>query len=347
MRSFENNKLQNLAFDHNLLKTIRILGEYRGKEDLYRQQSPQTLKTLRQSAVIQSTESSNRIEGIDIPDVKRLRSLVEKHSKPENRSEQEIAGYREVLNTIHGASADMAITPNIALQLHRDLFQFTPDRGGVLKQMDNSITETGADGNPLLRFTPVPAWQTKDALERLYFEYGEADVDPLISIPMFVLDFLCIHPFKDGNGRMARLLSLHLLYKAGYRVGRYISLERIVEETKESYYETLHTSSQGWHEGEHDIKPWLEYFLGVLLLGAYREFENRVGLVDTAKGAKAAMVVGCIEKLPTRFSIGDVIAQCPMVGIDHIRKTIRAQRDAGKLRSEGRGPKAMWLKISE
>lgn len=344
MKSFENNKLQNIKISHNLLKIVRHIGEYRGKERLYQEQAPQILKTLSQSAIIQSTESSNRIEGIIIPDSKRLKELIEKLPLPENRSEQEIAGYRNVLNTIHSSHADIPFSPNIALQLHRDLFQFTTDNGGTWKHVDNTITEIAADGSKATRFTPVPAWQTKEAMEKLHSEYQCHNVEPLIAIPAYVLDFLCIHPFRDGNGRMARLLSLLLLYQAGYSVGRYISLERIVEDTKESYYDSLHASSQKWHEGNHDLLPWIEYFLGVMVMGAYKEFESRVGLVETAKGTKAAMILSAIKKLPVRFTIADVVSNCPTVGIDHIRKTLRAERDAGRLYSEGKGPKAMWVK---
>jgi Fic family protein len=345
MNSFENSKLANFSISHDLLKTVRLLGEYRGKEDLYQNQAPQILKTLRQSAIIQSAESSNRLEGVIIPDSKRLKNLVESRTQPENRSEQEIAGYRDVLNTLNGSLEHISFTPNIVPQFHRNLFQFTADQGGLWKQTDNTITETAGDDSKITRFRPVPAWQTSKVMEKLHKNYVESEIDALLAIPAYILDFLCIHPFKDGNGRMARLLSLLLLYKSGYTVGRYISLERIVEDTKESYYDTLYISLQGWHEGRHNLTPWFEYFLGVMLLSAYREFEKRVGLIETAKGAKAAMIVSAIEKLPPRFTISDVAAQCPTVGIDHIRKTLRAERDAGKLRSEGRGPKAMWVKV--
>lgn len=345
MKSFENNKLSSFSISHGLLKIVRILGEYGGKEALYQNQAPQVLKTLRQSAVIQSTESSNRIEGVTIPDSKRFRELVEKRTQPENRSEQEIAGYRDVLNTIHASHADIPLTSNIVLHLHRDLFAFTTEPSGRWKAVDNTISETAPDGTKKIRFQPVPAWQTAEAVSQLHQLLGQTQVDPLFAIPAYILDFLCIHPFQDGNGRMARLLALLLLYQSGYTVGCYISLERVVEDTKEGYYDALYASSQGWHEGKHNLTPWIEYFLGVMLTTAYREFENRVGLVETAKGAKAAMIVAAVERLPMRFSISDVAANCPTVGIDHLRNTLRAERDAGRLRSEGKGPKAMWVKV--
>lgn len=346
MKSFNNNKLSSFPVSHELLRIVRVLGEYRGKEALYQNQAPQILSTLQQGAVIQSTESSNRIEGVTVSDTKRLRELVEKRIEPKNRSEQEIAGYRDALNTIHVSYAHIPITPNIVTQLHRDLFAFTNEPGGRWKSSDNTISETTADGTKKVRFQPVPAWQTADAIEQLHQQFGETKIEPLLAIPAYILDFLCIHPFRDGNGRMARLLSLLLLYKAGYTVGRYISLERIVEDTKESYYDALHASSQGWHDGKHDLNPWIEYFLGVMLTRAYKEFENSVGLVETAKGAKAAMIVAALERMPVRFSIADVAAACPTVGIDHIRRTLRAEKVAGRLNTEGKGPKAMWVKVA-
>ncbi len=326
-----------------------MIGEFRGKEALYRVQVPQILETLRQSAVIQSTESSNRIEGVIIPEQKRLKALIENRTQPLDRSEQEIAGYRDVLGTIHASFKDIPFSANIVLQFHRDLFTYTTDPGGNWKSTDNTIEEKHPDGTSYTRFKPVAAWQTPQAMEQLHRGYQNmleetSSVDPLIAIPAYILDFLCIHPFRDGNGRMSRLLSLLTLYQSGYLVGRYISLERVVEDTKETYYDALYRSSQGWSEGKHNLAPWLEYFLGVMLLTAYKDFEKRVGAVENAKGAKAAMVIASIEKLPLSFTISDVVALCPTVGIDHIRKTLRFERDLGHLRSEGLGPRAKWIK---
>jgi Fic family protein len=349
MKSFENDFLQNHAVSQTLIKTIRLLGEYRGKEGLYRAQSPQTLEILRQNAVIQSTESSNRIEGVVLKDYKQLKALVENKIQPTTRPQQEIAGYRDVLRTIHDSHADIPYTAKVVLQLHRDLFKYTTPTGGEWKSVDNAITETAVDGTRTVRFQPVPAWLTSEAMESLHANFRRVleppnSVEPLIALGAYTLDFLCIHPFLDGNGRMARLLTLLMLYQSGFTVGRYISLEKVVEDTKEGYYDALFQSSQGWHEGNHDLKPWLEYFLGVMLLTSYREFENRVGSVESAKGAKAAMVLAAIERLPARFTIGDVGKKCPTVGIDHLRKILRAERDAGRLKAEGRGPNAGWVK---
>ena len=345
MKSLNTEFLQRQPITQNILQTIRSIAEYKGKQDLYKEQSPQLLETLRQAAIIQSTESSNRLEGITAP-MERIRALVAKKTTPRNRSEQEIAGYRDVLNTIHANYADIPFTTGVILQFHRDLYQFIPGQGGKWKPTDNEITEIQSDGTKVVRFHPVPAHMTPDAMETLHKQFAElwqtGEIEPLLLISTYILDFLCIHPFLDGNGRMARLLTLLLLYKAGYEVGRYISLEKMVEQTKDSYYDTLYTSSQGWHEAEHAILPWWEYFMGVMLYGAYQEFERRVGLVTTGRGSKTAMILDAVEHFMSDFTIRDLQERCPQVGIDLIRRILREQRNAGKLECLGRGPNARW-----
>ncbi|MUG97601.1 cell filamentation protein Fic [Scytonema sp. UIC 10036] len=347
MQSFEPGFIERQPISQNLLRTIRLLGEYKGKQELFKEQSPQVLETLRQASIIQSTESSNRIEGITVP-LQRIKELVSEKTTPRDRSEQEIAGYRDVLNTIHGSYAYIPFTPGVVLQLHRDLYQFTVGEGGRWKSVDNVISATYPDGTKIVRFEPVKAAATPLAMASLHERFNtlwqSGEIEPLLLIPTYILDFLCIHPFSDGNGRMARLLTLLLLYKAGYEVGRFISLERIVERTKESYYDTLYQSSQNWHTGKHSLSPWWEYFLGVVVLSAYREFEKRVGLVTSAKGAKTAMVLDAVSNIPGDFSIKDVQERCPTVGIDLIRRILRQERDAGRLECLGRGPDARWRK---
>ncbi|AFY48641.1 hypothetical protein Nos7524_2821 [Nostoc sp. PCC 7524] len=347
MQSFEPGFIESQPITQNLLRTIRLIGEYKGKQDLFKEQSPQVLETLRQAAVIQSTESSNRIEGITAP-LERIKKLVAEKTTPRDRSEQEIAGYRDVLTTIHTSYTHIPFTPGVVLQLHRDLYQFTAAEGGRWKSVDNEISETYPDGRKIVRFQPVPAYGTPDAMQRLHEKFNRLfeseEIEPLLLIPTYILDFLCIHPFTDGNGRMARLLTLLLLYKAGYEVGRFISLERIVESTKESYYDTLYQSSQNWHQGQHSLLPWWEYFLGVIMLSPYREFEQRVGLVSSAKGAKTAMVLDAISNIPGDFSIKDLQERCPTVGIDLIRRILRQERNLGRLECLGRGPDARWCK---
>lgn len=329
----------------NILQTIRRIAEYKGKQNLYKEQSPQLLESLRQAAIIQSTESSNRLEGITAP-MERIKDLVAGKTTPRNRSEQEIAGYRDVLNTIHANHTDIPFTTGVVLQFHRDLYQFLPAQGGKWKPVDNEITENRADGSKVVRFRPVPAHSTPEAMERLHANFDalwkSGEIEPLLLIPTYVLDFLCIHPFLDGNGRMARLLTLLLLYKAGYELGRYISLEQMVEQTKEGYYESLHASSQGWHETLHPILPWWEYFLGVMLFGSYREFERRVGLFNGGRGTKTAMVLDAIGHFRNDFTIREIQDICPHVGIDLIRKILRDQKKSGKLECLGRGPNAKW-----
>lgn len=346
-KSFENSVLGRQPLNQGLLQSVRLVGEYRGKEALFKQQSPQVLQALRESAVIQSTESSNRIEGVVAPP-QRIRDLVAKRTQPANRSEQEIAGYRDVLNTVHTNFADMPLTSNLVLQLHRDLFQFVPAGGGRWKATDNDITETRADGTTVVRFKPLAAHLTPDAMTRLHDAYREkldaGTVEPLLLVSAYVLDFLCIHPFADGNGRMARLLSLLLLYQAGYEVGRYISLEAVIEQTKEGYYDSLHASSQGWHDAQHSLVPWWEYFVGVMLVKAYRQFEERVGVTTARRGAKRDMIRDAVNRLPNRFRYADLERALPAVSRPTIARALRELRAEGAVRCVKPGRDATWEK---
>jgi len=303
---------------------------------------------LRQVAIIQSTESSNRIEGIEAP-VERIKKLIDHKTTPRNRSEQEIAGYRDALATIHANHANMPLNTGVVLQLHRDLYQFVAQQGGRWKMTDNEIAETHPDGTQVTRFKPTPAHQTPDAMDRLHTLYKkgweQGEIDPLLLIPAYVLDFLCIHPFTDGNGRMARLLTLLLLYQAGFEVGRYISLEHLVENQREGYYEALYKSSQGWHEGGHTLLPWWEYFLGVMLLAAYREFEHRTGELTSAHGAKSEMVMAAIGKLPANFRYADLAQACPNVSRPTIKRVLSRLREDGAVKCVKSGRDAVWMKM--
>ncbi len=346
MQSFETGFIERQPITQNLLRTIRLIGEYKGKQELFKEQSPQVLETLQQAAIIQSTESSNRIEGVEAP-LQRIKALVAQKTTPMNRSEQEIAGYRDVLNTIHANYASIAFSTGVVLQLHRDLYQFLPADSGRWKSSDNNITEIRPDGTSVVRFETVLAFLTPGAMTQLHERFNallKADeVEPLLLIPTYVLDFLCIHPFRDGNGRMARLLTLLLLYQAGYEVGRYISLEQIVERTKESYYDTLYQSSVDWHKRQHTLLPWWEYFLGVVL-SAYREFEQRVGLVTVSRGAKREIVFDVVARLPNQFQYGDVERACPGVSRPTINRALAQMRDSGKIRCIKPGRDAIWEK---
>lgn len=349
MNSFEKNYLIRQQIPHPLLRTIRLLGECRGKEALFIQQTPQVLESLRQVAIIQSAESSNRIEGIEAP-VERIKKLIQHKTTPRNRSEQEIAGYRDALATIHANHANIPFTTGVVLQLHRDLYQFVAQQGGQWKMTDNEISETHPNGTKVIRFKPTPAHQTPDAMDRLHAvfksEWAQGQIDPLLLIPAYILDFLCIHPFTDGNGRMARLLTLLLLYQAGFEVGRYISLELLIENQREGYYDALYKSSQGWHDGTHTLLPWWEYFLGVMLLSAYREFEKRTGELTSAHGAKSEMVMGAIQQLPATFHYADLAKACPNVSRPTIKRVLTRLREEGAIKCVKSGRDAVWKKMT-
>lgn len=345
--SFGIGALESMRITPGLLSTVRLIGEHKGKQDLYERTAPAVLDTLIEVARIQSVESSNRIEGITAVRP-RLKALVERKTTPANRSEAEIAGYRDVLDTLHTSDAGMPFTPGVVLQLHRDMSRYAPDPGGRWKASDNLIEKELPDDRKRVRFTPVPAFLTPEAMEALHTGFEQArsrgEVDSLVLTATYCLDFLCVHPFTDGNGRLSRLLSLLLLYRDGYEVGRYVSLEKLIEDSRESYYEALATSSAGWHEGRHDLLPWVEYSMGVLL-AAYRALECRVEAVAGARGAKREMVVDCIERLPAEFSIADIEGVCPHISRPTINRVLRDMRRAGRLEAT-RGRDAKWTKLS-
>jgi Fic family protein len=339
--------LAGLRFDATQLATLRAIGEYRGKQALFYQQAPEALKRLRQAAVVESSESSNRLEGVTVA-ANRLKAIVLKNTQPKDRSEQEVAGYRDALALIHESARDMAFTPNVMLQLHAMMNRYMPNPGGRWKQTDNDIIERHPDGGVRVRFRPTPAHHTPEAVESLALNYREAVdrgiQDPLVILPLAILDFLCIHPFPDGNGRMGRLLTLMLLYQFGYEVGRFISLERVIEDSKESYYETLEKSSQGWHESRHDIKPWLDYFWGILLR-AYREFEERIGVVHYRRGGKTEQVRQAALSRNAPFSISELEAACPGISRDMVRLVLRQMKDEGLIMPTGKGRTAKWQRV--
>lgn len=347
MRSFDQQLVERVPLNHSIAQSLLALGEWKGHFELYTRQMPQVLETLRQAAIIQSTESSNRIEQITAP-LRRIQDLIAQKTTPANRSEEEIAGYRDALTTIHSSYRDIPLTVGVVLQLHRDLYRHTQVPGGQLKMVDNSITETYADGSVAVRFQPVSAVETPIAMELLHERFLRAwdagEVGRLLLIPAYILDFLCIHPFKDGNGRMARLLTLLLLYHAGYEVGRYISLERIVERSRETYYEALGLSSSGWHEGRHSLLPWTEYFLGVLT-AAHKDLAARVGKLTSSRGAKRQMVLDAIVHAYGTFTVADLQETCPNVSVDFIRLLLRQEREAGRVVCLGHGPKARWRRV--
>ena len=347
MHSLSPDFLAQLRFGAQPMATLRALGEYRGKQQLYMAQSPEVLSDLRQVAVVESTESSNRLEGVVVA-AHRLKSLVLKNATPRSRSEQEVAGYRDALGLIHESGDQMPFSEGTVLQLHSMLYRYMPQPGGHWKATNNDIIERHPDGRSRVRFRPVAAHLTPMAMADLVMRYRTALdqhlADPLVLVPLVILDFLCIQPFPDGNGRMSRLLTMQLLYHFGYAAGRVISLERIFEESKESYYETLEASSQGWHEARHDTAPWLQYFWGALLR-AYKEFEERVGTVSRGRGAKGDRVRAEILKRQLPFSISDIEQACPGVSRDMVRVVLRAMKAEGLITPSGKGRGATWSTV--
>ncbi|MGY2441604.1 Fic family protein [Pseudomonas sp. SDO52101_S400] len=348
MRSLTSDFLTALRFNGLQISTMRALGEYRGKQQLFVAQSPQILHDLKELAVIESTESSNRLEGVTVAPA-RLKSLISGSSEPKSRSEQEIAGYRDALSLIHESGEAMSFSEGVLRQLHTVLYRYLPQDGGRWKATNNDIVERHLDGSTRVRFRPIAAHLTPIAVTEMVTQYRRAVdqnlADPLVLVPLVVLDFLCIHPFSDGNGRVARLLTLMLLYQFDYQVGRFISLERVFEESKESYYETLELSSKGWHEDLHDVQPWLDYFWGAMLR-AYKEFEERVGTIDNRRGSKSDRVRNEVLKRNLLFSISDIEQSCPGISRDTVRMVLRTLKAEGLIESTGNGRSAKWRKLT-
>lgn len=299
-------------------------------------------------ARIQSSESSNAIEHITAP-AKRVAELVQDKTAPQNRPEEEIAGYRKVLDTIHASAEHIPVKTSITLQFHRDLYSFTATPGGNLKNTQNEVARFDKDGKKIeVIFEGVSPFETPAAIDELHKRFDEALKDrkhsPLLLSGAYVFDFLMIHPFNNGNGRLSRLLTLLLLYHAGHEIGRFISLEKLIEESKETYYESLEKSTAGWDKGEHDLWPWLNYFLGILN-AAYKEFEARAGELTSGRGSKAMRIKQFVQsRAADAFTLDDVQRALPDVSADHIRTELRKLRDAGIVESPGRGRK-QWRRL--
>lgn len=297
-----------------IVALLTQLHEFKGEQAMFAQAKPDVLNTLTEIAKIQSTEASNRIEGIYMSD-ERLKKLMLDKTTPKSRNEQEIAGYRDVLTTIHENYEYIPLRPNMILQLHGDLYKFSGQSiGGSYKNTDNIIAEEDEKGNKKERFVPVPAWETPIAIDELCAAYSQAvdrdNIEPLLVIPMFILDFLCIHPFNDGNGRMSRLLTLLLLYRAGYTVGKYISIEKLIEQSKQTYYDALLASSAGWHEGKNNYAPFVGYMLGVVV-AAYRELRSRLNEVTKENLSKPDRVRELITNTYGKITKTEIMQKCP------------------------------------
>ena len=343
MNSFRDHRLRDFAVSMGTVWQLNDIAEAKGRQTLHTRQSPRALEALREMALIQSAESSNRIEGVTVA-ADRLRPLVVGNTRPRDRSEQEVQGYRRALNEIHARHAKLAIAPVTVKRLHT-LCQSASGDAGQFKKVDNDIVQLVPGAAPVVRFRCVAARKTPAAVEELCLLYRHAldqdNVPPPIAVAALVLDFLCIHPFRDGNGRVSRLLTLLGLYQHGYDLGRYVSLERLVEESKEEYYDSLHRSSQGWHKGQHDLLPWLSFFLSTIRRG-YAEFEERAGQVKAPRGAKAELVHAAIREQPGDFRLSDIERACPGVGREWIRTLLAELKASGEVSCSGKGPAARW-----
>ena len=340
MHTFDYKETPKRLLTPDIVNLLSSLHEFRGKQELYIEAESDVLTALLDIAKIQSTKASNKIEGIYTSD-ERLEALVMEKVEPRNRSEEEIAGYREVLATVHDSYEYIPIRPNIILQLHRDLYSFSSsDTGGRFKNTDNVIAESSKDGQQRVRFTPVPAFQTPEAMENLCNEFNNAieraEYDPLLLIPMFILDFLCIHPFNDGNGRMSRLLTLLLLYRSGYIVGKYVSMEMLIEKTKETYYEALQNSSIEWHNNRSDYTSFVRYYLGIVLKG-YNEFQDRIEHLKHHKLSKADRVKAVFEKKLGIVKKSDIATLCPDISETTSERTLKELLESSFIEKVGKG----------
>ena len=325
MRVFDYQSVYQKLLSPDVVALLTAIHEYRGKQNRMIEKKSDALTQLLEIARVQSTEASNRIEGI-VTTSERLQLLVRDKTMPKSRSEKEIAGYRDVLATIHESYDYIPPRTSILLQLHRDLYKYTGRTiGGSYKNSDNVIQETLADGTKRVRFVPVPAWETPEVMEKLCAAFQQAidsdEMDPLLLIPMFILDFLCIHPFNDGNGRMSRLLTLLLLYRAGYFVGKYISIEKMISDTKETYYEALQDSSDGWHERTNDYGPFVRYLLGIVI-AAYREFESRTALLTVKGVSKPERIRALIKDHVGKITKTEIMEQLPDISQVTVQRTL-------------------------
>lgn len=347
MRTFNYSVIQKTKWDSEILGLIAAIYKEAGKQELCLKQKPEEMEKLVEIAKVQSTEASNAIEGI-VTTSTRMRQLVKEKTAPRNRNEQEIAGYRDALNIIHENFDAIPITQNYILQLHSILYSHMNNpMAGRTKNVQNYISSTWPDGHTETLFTPLAPYETPEALDRICEEYnrviGNMEAEPLIVIPVFIHDFLCIHPFNDGNGRMSRLLTTLLLYRNGFYVGKYISLEAKIAKNKDLYYEALQQSQAGWHDGNEDALPFIKYLLGTVL-SAYKDFETRFELVETKRPALETVRLATMNKIG-RFSKQDIIELCPSLSASSIEVALRKLVASGDLKREGRGKSIRYHRI--
>lgn len=347
MRNFDYAEINRQKWDSEVLGLVAAIYKETGKQEMYLKQRPEELEKLVEIAKIQSTEASNAIEGIVTTDT-RIRQLVEQKTTPKNRSEQEIAGYCDVLSVIHENFDAIPITRNYILQLHKILYSHTNNPiAGQFKNVQNYISATYPDGHTEILFTPLAPYETPFALDRLCEEYnrviGNLELEPLIAIPIFIHDFLCIHPFNDGNGRMSRLLTTLLLYRSGFYVGRYVSLEAKIAKNKDLYYDALGASQRGWHEGKDDPVPFIKYLLGTIL-AAYKDMADRFAIVEEKKSALETVRLATQYKIG-RFTKQDIRELCPVLSLSSVEGALRKMVASGELRREGSGKNTFYVRL--
>ncbi len=347
MRNFNYSEIKNQKWDSEILGLVAAIYKEAGKQELYLKQRPEELEKLVEIAKIQSTEASNAIEGIVTTNT-RIRQLVEDRTTPKNRDEQEIAGYRDVLNVIHDSFDIIPVSQNYILQLHKILYNHMNNpMAGKTKSVQNYISASYPDGHVETLFTPLSPFETPEALDKICEEYnrviGNFEVEPLIAIPIFIHDFLCIHPFNDGNGRMSRLLTTLLLYRNGFYVGKYISLESKIAKNKDLYYDALRQSQYGWHEGKEDVIPFIKYLLSTIL-SAYKDFEDRFALIEVKLPAIEMVRQATINKIG-RFTKQDIHELCPSLSISSIERALRKLVDSEELKKEGAGKNTCYYRL--
>lgn len=346
MRTFHYESLKDCQWDSEILGLVAQIHEFKGRQELYLKQKPAVLDKLVEIAKIQSTEASNKIEGI-VTTATRVQQLCKEKTTPKNRDEEEIMGYRDVLNTIHESYEYIPLRASYILQLHRDLYQYSQKSiGGRFKNTQNVIAETKADGTQFVRFLPLGPSETPEAIDRICESFNRVIdscvVDPLVLIPVFINDFLCIHPFNDGNGRMSRLLTTLLLYRCGYVVGRYISIESKIEKTKSTYYDVLEECGIGWHENKNDPTPFVKYILGIIL-AAYRDFENRVDIFGE-KLPVAEQVKNAIHQKIGKFTRSEIEELVPSASKASIGNVLKQLTDEGYIDRFGKGKSTFYAK---
>ena len=347
MRTFNYSAIKNQKWDSEILGLIAAIYKEAGKQELYLKQRPDELEKLVEIAKIQSTEASNAIEGIVTTNT-RIRQLVEEKTTPRNRDEQEIAGYRDVLSIIHESYDAIPLSKNYILQLHKIMYSHMNNpMAGQTKNVQNYISATFPDGHTEILFTPLAPFETPEALDRICEEYnkviGNMELEPLIAIPIFIHDFLCIHPFNDGNGRMSRLLTTLLLYRSGFYVGKYISLEAKIAKNKDLYYDALNRAQHGWYEGTEDAVPFIKYLLGTIL-AAYKDFGDRFAIVEEKLPAIDMVRKAALNKIG-RFTKQDIREQCPSLSLSSVEAALRKMVASGELKREGTGKSTCYIRL--